>query len=336
MDLYIFPECVSQKSGYGIAVGYAYSKLQPKEDDLVVWYTEEEEFPNKRDNDIVINRRISFFKRIFNVLRCRPSTELSASDLKFLKGKKFEHIYCDEILFFHALRHYYPSQHIDVRLHNVFSRILDRKRIMGLSIDPLFHLILYLCRRSEREIFRDDNSKKIFISYEDMNYYTSMFGRKIDAEVWPFAPVISKEIRWEINTEKLVWFGGVDAHKSSSVQWLIEDVFKKLKEKHNNLELYLYGRGTERFDDEKNGIHGMGFYQGNDKWPLRNCLYVNPDIIGGGVKLKLMSLLEDGIPFITTPFGFEGYSLDIADDKRCYVVECKKWNEIIEAIIYGK
>ena len=335
MDLFIFPESASLKSGYGIGVDYAYRRLQPKEEDLVVWYTEDKDFPYKRNQDIVINRKIPIYKRIINVLKCRPSTELSASDLSFLKGKVFNHIHCDEIIFFHALRHYYPSQHIDVRLHNVFARILERKRIVGLPVDPLFHLILYLCRKSEREIFRDKNSRKIFISKEDMDYYTSMFGKTSDAEVWPYIPHVKKEPLWKVNTEKLVWFGGLDAHKISSVQWFVDEVFLKLKEKHNNLELYLYGRGTERFNDEKNDIHGRGFYQGNDKWPLRNSLYINPDIIGGGIKLKLMSLLEDGIPFITTPFGFEGYSPNIADGITCHVVECEKWFTVIEDIIYG-
>lgn len=335
MNLYIFPEAACKNNGYGIGVDFAYRKLQPKEEDLVVWYTEVENFPFKRNNDIIISRKISFLKRVMNILRCRPSTELSASDLSFLKGKKFDHIHCDEIIFFHALRHYYPTQHIDVRLHNVFARILERKRIMGLSLDPLFHLILFLCRKSEVEIFRDKNSKKIFISYEDMNYYTSMFGKTSDAEVWPYIPCISKEQKWKVSSKKLIWYGGLDAHKISSIQWFIKDVYMKLKSKHTDLEFYLYGRGTDKFDDRVNGIYGKGYYQGNGKWPLQDCLYINPDIIGGGIKLKIMSLFEDGIPFITTPFGFEGYSPNLIDGKICHVAECEKWNETIEGILYG-
>ena len=35
------------------------------------------------------------------------------------------------------------------------------------------------------------------------------------------------------------------------------------------------------------------------------------------------------IPFITTPFGFEGYSTSLIDDFFCVVKEGEKWSETI-------
>ena len=85
MNLYIFPEAASHHNGYGIGVDFAYKKLKPQKDDLVVWYTKEKDIPYLKSNDVVISKNISVFKRVKNVLRGRPSTELDVNDLLFLK-----------------------------------------------------------------------------------------------------------------------------------------------------------------------------------------------------------------------------------------------------------
>lgn len=335
MDLYIFPECASHHNGYGICVDYGYKKLLPKKEDIVIWYTKEKNIPYFKENDIIIDRNISTFKRISNVIQGKPSTELSFSDLSFLKNYKFENIHCDEILFFKALRKLFPNQHINVRLHNCFSRILERKRLLNIPVDPKFHLILHLCRNAEKYIFSDTNCTKIFITKEDQEYYTSMYGITSDSELWNFSPHKQTIVQWEHFNPKLVWFGGVDAHKKSSINWFISNVFLPLKNKHQELTFHLYGRETNFFNNPQNGIYGHGFYKGKDLIPEKNVLYVNPDIIGGGIKLKLISLIENGIPFITSPFGFEGYSKSLIDNKQCFVVEEKNWIKKIENILYN-
>ena len=67
--------------------------------------------------------------------------------------------------------------------------------------------------------------------------------------------------------------------------------------------------------------------------PLFPAIYVNPDVIGGGIKLKLMNLMEEGVPFISTPFGFEGYSHDLMDDRFCIVEEMDRWADRIVSIL---
>lgn len=331
MNLYIFPEAASHHNGYGIGVDFAYKKLKPQKDDLVVWYTKEKDIPYLKSNDVVISKNISVFKRVKNVLRGRPSTELDVNDLLFLKGQEFEHIHCDEILFFHALRKLFPKAHMTVRLHNVFSRILERKKLLNLKLDFKFNLVLHLCRKSEVEIMRDGNCRKIFISQEDREYYTSMFGVYGDSEVWPYIPIIAQKPKWVTFDEKLVWFGGVDAHKTSSLVWFIENVFLPIREVNKNIEFHLFGGGTEQFDSHENNIHGHGYFYG-DGFPIANALYVNPDIIGGGIKMKLLDLFQEGIPFITTPFGFEGYDKMLVDNKMCYVEEPECWVSKIKSI----
>ena len=178
---------------------------------------------------------------------------------------------------------------------------------------------------------RDNNCRKIFISKEDQSYYTSMFGKSQDSEVWAFVPT-KGELAWSTFKQKIVWFGGIDAHKKSSVDWFIKEVFFPLKKIVPKVEFHLYGAGTDFYNNEKNSIYGHGFFNG-EGLPETNCLYVNPDIVGGGVKMKLMDLFREGVPFITTPFGFEGYESNLSDQKHCYVIEPNQWVETIQAIL---
>lgn len=59
--------------------------------------------------------------------------------------------------------------------------------------------------------------------------------------------------------------------------------------------------------------------------PSYTSLYINPDIIGGGIKLKLQTLIEAGVPFISSVFGFEGYSHSIIDNRYIIVEEEANW-----------
>lgn len=180
----------------------------------------------------------------------------------------------------------------------------------------------------EREIFNDRNVTKIFISEEDANYYTLMTGYSKDAVVWAYEA--NKELMLKNRSEfilnkKLVWFGGVEAHKIKSVEWFINEVFVQIKESIPDIEFHLYGKSTEIFNDTKLKVFGHGFYN-SDGFPFKGeALYVNPDIIGGGIKLKLLTYFDNGIPFISTPFGYEGYDKSLIDNKFCYVEEMDTW-----------
>jgi len=162
-----------------------------------------------------------------------------------------------------------------------------------------------------------------------------MTGRS-DASVWDFKLDLNKAIENRSNISfdnKLVWLGGIQDHKMGSMIWFIENVFPKVKEIIPNVEFHLWGMNTNKYDNPSQKIFGHGFYVGEDI-PFKNsALFVNPDIIGGGVKLKLKNLFENGIPFITTPFGFEGYNKNSVDGRYCIVTEMDSWVETITNLL---
>lgn len=343
MNLFLFPEAACRINGYGIAVEAAYKKFQIKYDDVVVWYSS---FPKDkmlyvRKQDYIIKRPGFFsYKSIRNTLFRTNRSEVLLSDLNFLRGLSFEKIYCDETCFYHAIRKLYPDNPLVVRFHNSFARIHDRLKLLkNRKIDFLYRITLNNMYNLERDVMNDKNVFKVFISDEDRHYYTSHYGKYGDSETFYFKPDMRKAERnrtIQRVDHRLIWFGGVESHKKTSILWFICNVFPKIRQVIPDVEFHMWGRGTEQFNNPANAIFGNGFFNGVDM-PSKNSLYVNPDIIGGGIKIKLISLIEAGLPIISTPFGFEGYKEDILDKKYCIVEEEELWADCIIAYLntYG-
>lgn len=334
MNLFIFPELARSNNGYGYAVEKDYLRLSPSNDDIVVWYTvmDKEDYQKNPEQSFIIQKNDFFsVKSVCNILLGKDRTELWSKELKFLTKYSFDYIFCGDTVLYRAVRKIFPNNQIEVRFHNCFARIYDRKRLLRLSFDFKFDLKLKNMYKLERMIFNDSNSRKIFISKEDYDYYTTMYGKQDDSELWMMD--INQEIvnanrkRFKLDA-KIVWYGGVESHKYASLEWFATDVFPIVKKAIPNVEFHLWGRGTHSFDNPQNGIFAHGFFEG-DGVPIKNAIYINPDLIGGGVKIKLSTFLENGVPFITTPFGFEGYSTSLIDDFFCVVMEGEKWSETI-------
>ena len=338
MNLYLYPEGANNNNGYGFAVERDYQNNVHLKDDIIIWYTilNKKDLWHLKDTDFIIKKN-SFIsiKSIYNILKGKERTELLEDELSFIKKQKFDKIFCGDTIFYNSIRNKFPNTPIIVRFHNCFSRIYDRQKLLRLPIGWKFSLKLKNMYNLERRIFNDSKVHKIFISKEDQDYYTSMTGKYNDSETWSMNVdyELMNNKRRDINyTNKIIWYGGVESHKESSVIWFIKNVYPIIKNEIPDIEFHLWGRSTEKFDDKKKGIYGHGFYQSKN-FPDYNSLYINPDLIGGGVKIKLHTLIEEGIPFISTPFGFEGYPKELIDHKFCIVAECDKWADTIIKIL---
>lgn len=338
MNLFLFPEAANCNNGYGFAVERDFLRLQPLKDDIIVWYTilKKDDMHYIRDNDIIIQKnKMLSPKSVYNIIFGKDRTELLAKELIFLRGKSFDKIFCGDTIFYNAIRELFPNTYLHVRFHNCFARICDRKNLLGRTLDWKYDRKLKSMYKTERKIFNDLNAYKIFISDEDRDYYVSMFGRNDDSESWLMEPDLfsmnkyRNDFRYE---KKIVWFGGVESHKKASLEWFVNEVFPCILSKIPEVEFHLWGRGTDNYDNQSQHIYGHGFFDG-DGVPLNNALYINPDIIGGGVKIKLLNLIEAGVPFISSYFGFEGYSHDLIDNKYIIVEEEDKWAERIIEIL---
>ena len=326
MDLFIFPIFPGHTNGYSIAVASDLERLQPKEEDIVIWYSNKE---NPLYTLVLKRPGKKSFSRVLKVLQNKVNCEVTISELKKIKFDKnmIGSVFCGDVIFYRALRKMFPGKTLTVRFHNCFGRINDRLRLIDEPVNLKFKLQTRAFYKLEKEIFQDQNVKKVFISNEDRDYYTSNFGIESDSEVWGFVPNMEKALAKRVDSKKtkFIHYGGAQSHKVDGLRWFVNDVFLVLRKKYPSLEFHLWGKGTEQFNDEKNGIYGHGFYEGNDMPCVDDGLYVNPDLTGGGVKIKLLSYFEGGASFISTPFGYEGYPKELIDNKFYFVVEKNKW-----------
>lgn len=334
MNLYLFPEAACRINGYGIAVEAAFKQMKIEDSDLVVWLTTvpRSKMLYVRPNDFIIPKsRMMSIRSIINTLKRTNRSEPSVSELSFLREYNINEIYCDETLFYHPIRSIFPEKRLTIRFHNSFARINDRLKLLGRPVDFMYRWTLYNMYHLERDVMNDPNVFKIFLSDEDRNYYTSNYGKRNDSSVFDFKFDFSciKENRIPITlNNQIIWYGGVESHKKASIDWFIRDVFPTILKEFPRLEFHLWGKNTQQFDNPLGNVFGHGFYDGVGM-PSRNSLFINPDIIGGGVKIKLMSLLEAGVPVLSSPFGFEGYKYDIVDNEYCIVQEEDKWADFI-------
>jgi hypothetical protein len=338
MNLFIFPAFPNDKNGYSIAVKNDYERLVPTENDIVAIYANAQ-IENGTNYTFLRRPRLFSMRRIINVLQGRVSCELGIADIKQFANMNFDNIFCGDVVFYRALKKMFPDHKMQVRFHNCFARIKDRNDILKTKLGLRFSMNMNALYHLEKEIFNDENVVKIFISDEDKAYYQLMTGRAKDSFTWSIPlqqekMMARRPITMPITYDnKVVWFGGLDSHKIDSVKWFIEQVYPIVKSSIPSVEFHLWGKGTSKMNDPSKNIFGHGFFDRTGMPCPSKALYINPDIIGGGVKIKLKTYFESGVPFITTPFGYEGYPIELVDNHYCYCVEPNLWAQCIISIL---
>ena len=337
MNVYFFPTLPNPRDGYSIVVNSDFNTLKPQKDDLVVWY-DMDLFHDTVPIGIVVRGPARYDKkRLYNLVKGRLSCEFTKKDLKGINlPSNPSFIFCGDIHFYRVLRNFYPKEQITVRFHNCYTRISKRIELLDYANpNKKFLINLYGNRQLEKLIFNDNNTKKIFISEEDRTFYTSMMGMYNDSEVWGVIPDFDKVKANRVKVEhpqKIVWFGGIQAHKADSVKWFIDEVYSLLQQKYSKIEFHLFGSGTSAFNDPDKSIYGHGRYEG-DGMPFKSeSIFINPDLTGGGVKVKLKQYFEEGVTFITNPFGYEGYSNRWIDNEYCYCVQLGEWYKVLDEL----
>lgn len=330
MNLYLFPAPADTKGGYDIAVKDAYDRLKPKDNDVVVWACLSKPKCAKANDYVVFYKPFKSLHTIKKLFTGYLNNEFSANDLIFLKGRDFDEIHCDDVVYYRAIRTLFPNKRITVRFHNVFSRIYERIHMLRLKIDWRFWGKMFLSRYLERMVMNDPLTYKIFLTEEDAIYYHLITGNT-DYKVWNMK--IERSTLKYGKISQIVWFGGIEGHKRSSVEWFLREVWPNIWNEIPSLEFHLYGRYSESYDNKSQNIFGHGFYSDENFPYLETGLYINPDIMGGGIKIKVSSYLKKGVRFISTPFGFEGYDNKFIDNYQCYVVPCWNWTSELLNII---
>lgn len=219
---------------------------------------------------------------------------------------------------------------VTVRFHNLFLKLsLDYNVFEIVDIYGFkFGYIVWSFSRLEKSILLMPNIKKEFITLSDLKYAEKVFPGLCNHSYHNFSQWNIPELDGgDFECQTLMWLGGVSAHKKKGLKRFINDVFFPLKVKFPKLKLILYGNGTRQFDCPSNQIYGCGFFEGNG-YPSESCIFINPDLDGLGIKVKLRDLMMRGRTFITTPEGNVGY--EDVEYKNRIVAPLDKWVFVLE------
>jgi len=336
----VLPEQPGERSGYQKAVRADLDRLQPTTEDVVCCYATAAGPPEQESSAtpfafIRIPRPPRYsLQRLANVCRGRVSGELALNELKKnIPVRQYSQIFCGEVTLYRALRKLYPRAPITVRFHNFFFVSTVRNEFLGYRLPLPTRLHFYLLGRLEKEILKDRLVTPVFITEEERRFFKMIYPRR-EAYAWGVTTSAESEYRKPIvpDQPRLVWFGGLSAHKKYSLAYFIKRVYLPLRQSAPDVELHLFGAGTTEFDSPDDKVFGHGYFQGKG-YPFEgNALFINPDLLGGGVKLKVDDWLRDGLPFISTPFGVEGYK--ITGNRNVVIEEIDQWGDAILRYFY--
>lgn len=238
---------------------------------------------------------------------------------------EYEEIFCGGVELYRATRAVFPIQHLTVRLHNLFSLVQSRRRVRRYPVDPVFAINLATYPALEREIFLDPNVSLVFATEAEQAYHHLHFP-ETSSEIWTIDTTSNPDVRIPTK-QRLISFGGVSFHKAAALRYFISEVFLELRERHPGFELHLHGQGTKRLDDPARGVFGHGRFPGSGIPHKGDGLFVNPDLLGGGIKVKVGDWLQWGVPFISTSFGVDGYSFEPSPHR--IVTPIERWDAAI-------
>lgn len=198
-----------------------------------------------------------------------------------------------------------------LRSHNVLSQAFSKFSQQGKIHRRLaWRLENSRIRRFEEQALKSMDS--IFaITLNDKQVYHGKFpGIEIDYQDVSFSSDFFEkcEVLEElIEPVKIISLGGCDLRKSHGMTWFISECFKPVRvESGESIELVLGGKATQDFDQPDAGVQGLGFVASEREFMRMGNIFVNPQLVGSGVKLKSLVAMSYGKCLLTTPIGIEG------------------------------
>lgn len=333
--LLVFPCAPGRGDGYSIAVSADVARLAPGPEDVVIHRVLHPSAPQGPVRTLGTPTRL---EQVWNLLRGRPSSELSEGAFRrCLEGlpQAFDEVFSGEIFFYRALRRLFPDLRIQVRTHNLFSLVRCRQLLGRFPTNLRHTLNMHQYSKLEMEILADRNVTLIFITEEELAF-ARLLSPALHGECWPVVdPHLAAPASLRPPTvPRLVHFGSsAAAHTAIGLDALCRTVIPRLRARVPEVELHLFGHGSERYDDRTHGIHGHGRHPGEGLPFGGDALFCIPDIHGMGIKLKVADLLRAGVPFISTPLGLSGYHLP--PHPHILVRDLEDWPEGIHAYFHS-
>ncbi len=192
------------------------------------------------------------------------------------------------------------------RSHNVLIKGFDGCHRQGSAAERLcWRIELGKIRRFERQVC--DLSHRLWvISGNDTQEYKSRLGVQSHGVLGV-----------SLNTERyaavkpgdpltVIHIGSTDQRKAIALIEFIDRAWPAIRAKVPQARFILAGGGTERFAQPDQGVEALGFIPDDRELLEKGLVFINPQQIGSGVKLKSIVAMLAGKALVTTPTGIEG------------------------------
>jgi glycosyltransferase involved in cell wall biosynthesis len=220
-------------------------------------------------------------------------------------------------------------------VHNI--EYLIWKRLAKQTKNPLkkaaYHYLAKSLKRFELSLFEKIDGY-LPITEVDHSFFKTKFST-LSSQVIPFAinpsaypiqdHIIDKNeisfftlssMNWQPNIEGMTWF--------------LENVWKKITEKHPKHTLILAGKGNKAVFSKKNykNVQIYDFVENAQQFMNAHDIMIVPLLSGSGMRIKIMEGMALGKPIITTTIGAEG--IEITDKENIFIADTPE--EMIQII----
>lgn len=189
----------------------------------------------------------------------------------------------------------------------LYSRIQLNKII---RYEPLlcekFNKCIMITKKDEEELLKLNSKVKTTVIPAGVEDF--LIERKINVKKIPYSLFHIGSLEWQPNYDGLKWF--------------LKNIFPELLKRLPQIKLYIYGKASDKISipgSLKNNIINAGYV--NDIWNAvgDKQLAVVPLRIGSGIRLKILEMLAQGIPVISTSVGKEG--IDAIDKGHLFIAD---------------
>ncbi len=230
---------------------------------------------------------------------------------------------------------------IIMRSHNVEFKIWERlanEETSFLKKKYLEHLCRRLKKYEEETINRLDGI--MYISNLDQSYFNFI---NVPSTVIPFVRNIN-DSKLAVKPASFFHLGSMDwKPNKNGIQWLLTNVWPMVRKEVPHATLHLAGKDmpNEYFNREDEGIFVKDYIANGDAYMRENGTMVVPLFSGGGVRIKIIDGLCNGVPIISTSIGAEGIHCtpnediliaDTVDDFAKRMIEIAKTPELLEGL----
>jgi glycosyltransferase involved in cell wall biosynthesis len=213
----------------------------------------------------------------------------------------------------------YPESTHAVRSHNVIYKGFSGMRDQSRGIMTSFWSVeLSKIRRFERQT-AEQSDLFFAISDDDDRYYKEALKCETDGIISCYLDDHYFKMPEQRDTNTLLFLGGADMRKSIGLRRFLEVTWPQIRKKRPEARLILGGKNTKRFNNPSENVTGLGFVEDEFSFLSRGNIFINPQTIGAGIKIKSIVALAAGKVLVTTPTGAEGIGLK--DTIHCVIEE---------------